>query len=225
MRYVSLFIFLCISNVLFSQANVLFSIPSDYTFTVSLGNFTSTKTQSWQARFDNIPAGEYDLSITVTSGNYRQSINKKFTVAAGYEATYFVIPYGDNLKVALAGYYTINQLYSGGGSSTGADGRLTVFNGKPVYTKDDIKDLKIAMEKKGHDAYKVDFIEASLKNGYLYVDDLAELLKSFGHDAYRVDAAKKAYKSIVDKQKSWKLAGVFSHPAYYDEFANYAAKQ
>lgn len=224
------------STSAFSQANLIFSLPHEYDFKVTIAGHNSTKPQTWQTKFEKLPAGEYNVTIAVSKPNTTYSRVETVTVKAdrGYEITYFVIPYDNGLMCRIANYYTIEQVYgfnqnnSGGGVANGpgdSKARVSMYNGKPVLSSRDLADFMVSVNNIYTSSDKMNFFKAQLPKFYSYTDDVIAFAETFYSEADKLALAKLAYDYTIDKQLYFKMSKVFYSSSSMKELQQYIAER
>jgi hypothetical protein len=221
MKYPLIILILLLSLNSYSQSNYIFSVPPEYNIHAELSGFSYTKPKTWQLKFTNIPEGQYAITITVSKPNtaYKQTITRTLEVDNGFEKTYFVIPYRDEIEVQLAVAYTLKEL-NGTVENTG-NGRYTTYQNKPVFSKGDIEDLRKRAVEISFDNKMLEFLKSTIVNGWLYTEDVITLLRAFSFDRYRLDMAKFAFSYTIDKHKYYTLSNSFDFQSYYNNLMEY----
>lgn len=235
-------ILISIIGVMFSvlgnaQSNLVFSIPSEYDFRVMIQNFNSTKPQTWQTKFENIPAGEIRVTIVVSkSSAYQREQTFTLNIERGYELTYFILPYDNGIMCRLANYYTIEQVYGknhlndhGRGNSTGDEqgtstSRVRTYKGKPVMSTTELNEFLVSVKKIYYFGDRVKFIKTHLPDFYMYTDDIVQILSLLTTENEKLDVAIYAYDYTIDNSYYFKLRGSFSQYSY-DQLTDSIAKK
>jgi hypothetical protein len=224
-KYVLVALFLVSSQLLWAQANIIFSLPQRYEFTVQLGEYNFHRPQTWQIKFENIPAGNHVVTVTVSRPNSSYRVTQKFnlTVAAGYESTYFIMPYEKDLDFHLANYYTIQQVYGKeyrNETRNEEPSRLTEFNGRKVLSKKDLEAFYFALKKQEPSGNQLVFAKAEMPLFYFYTEDIIYLLYVVPSESQKLDIAKFAYDHCIDPEQYFKFGKVLSGSDYM-QLSNY----
>lgn len=209
----------------YSQSDLVFATHNSYTLEVKLAKYTSGKDHPWQVRFNNVQPAQYEITATVknSDGSYSKTQTFNLKVADGEEATLFIIPYSTGLELNLAN--VVKHSTANGTPNTDGDGRYTSYEGKPVFSKADIKDILKSTDRQFSDADKLNFLKSTLDKAWLYTDDVILFLKKFFDENYKVDLAIFAYLNVIDKHRYYKLADSFFFESNYRKVANYVARQ
>lgn len=209
-KYFVLALLLAASCSLFAQANLIFSISQSYEFTVQVADFNFHRPQTWQIKYENIPSGNYTVIVTVTKPNSSFSVTRKFnlSVASGYESTYFVVPYENDLSFHLSGYYTLQQIYGKdhrNESRSQESERLTVYKGKKVLVRKDLEAFFYALKNQYSIDAQLNFLKSEVPLFAFYTDDLVYLLNAVGADSLKLELAKLAYDNCIDPEQYFKF--------------------
>jgi len=114
---------------------------------------------------------------------------------------------------------------NGGNGSVDANGRLTYLDGKPVFSKADIKELAKLAKDQYYDSRIVDFVKLNTNKAWLYTEDVILFLAQLYYDSYKLELAKALYSKVIDKHRFYKLAASFYYESYYRQLQDYIGKQ
>lgn len=223
-------IFVCfIQSLSYSQSNYTFAVPSEYDIHIEIGNFSYKKPETWQLKFENITAGTYSMKVTVSKPGTNYKSTKKFDIKIvnGYEVIYYVIPYTSGIEYNLAAYYDLKK-FQGSGSTenaVGPDGRFLTYQGKPVFSKADVADLRKRAKAKTFDDDIAQFLKDIMSKGMFYTEDVISMLTILKFDDSRVELAKYLYDNTIDKHKYYQLSHSFKFSSSFDEVMAYISKR
>ena len=229
MKFIIAITFCLVQQITYSQSNYIFSISKEYDLHIELGSFSYKKPETWQLRFENIVAGTYRMNITVSKPgtNYRSTRAFDIKIFDGYEVIYYVTPYSSGIEYDLAAYYDLKKL-QGSSSSTdavGSDGRYITYQGKPVFSKADIDDLKNRAKAKKFDDDISGFLKQTMSKGMFYTEDVISVLSILKFDDTRVSLAKYLYDNTIDKHKYYQLSVSFKFSSSFEEVMTYISKR
>jgi len=66
-----------------TQTNLIFSTSKSYKLSVQLSSYTPVKITEWQTKFNNIPAGDYSISVTVSSSDFSYNRQQVMNLTVG----------------------------------------------------------------------------------------------------------------------------------------------
>ncbi len=229
MKILLLIIFCLMQLFSSAQSNYIFSVPAAYDLHIELGNYSYKKPETWQIKFENIPAGNHKIKFIVTKPGTSYKITHSTTVEvkSGYEIIYFVIPYTNSLEFGLAAYYDLKKFNgnNAGTEAVGSDGRYITYHGKPVFSKADIADLKTRANAKRFDDDIAAFLKETMSKAMFYTEDVISMLSILKFDDTRVRLAKNLYDNTIDKHKYYQLSGSFKFSSSFDEVMAYVSKR
>jgi hypothetical protein len=215
------------SSMIFAQSNLVFSVPKEYDTKISIAGFNSTKPQTWQVKFQNIPQGTVKIVVTVTKPglDWKDEVTYNLAIERGYEYTYFITPYKVGSECHLANAYTLEQVYGKNSDNqpTTGDVRVTSYDGRPVLSLKDLADFVAVAAQQKYGSNILEWLKKQMPAFYFYTDDIVRLVYTLQYDSDKLVLAKFAYDYTIDKQLYFKLGKTFQYTSTAEELTNYIA--